>query len=72
MTGSPTNWVIADGSTVSVGHHVRLDIAPGSTGEILGVSDDNGLPEVRITAGPGVGGTIHPWPGQMLGRIHNQ
>ncbi|GAA1419076.1 hypothetical protein ACFQZ4_39870 [Catellatospora coxensis] len=68
---SPTNWVIVSGASVSIGDRVRLDISPDSAGEIVGVNPHTGLPMVVITDGPGVGGTVYPFPGQMLGRVHN-
>ncbi|MEU8003901.1 hypothetical protein AB0B66_22320 [Catellatospora sp. NPDC049111] len=66
---SRTNWVIVGGASVSVGDRVRLDISPNSAGEIVGVNPNTGLPKVVITEGPGVGGTVYPFPGQMLGRF---
>lgn len=67
---SPTLWIAVNGVGVSIGHHVALDLTPDTVGVIVGVHPMSGLPEVRITEGPGVGGVIHPYPGQILARVH--
>ncbi len=69
---SPTAWIIADGGQVSIGSRVALDISPDAVGVIEGVHPHLGLPAVRITRGPGVGGVIYPYPGQMLTRLHDR
>ncbi len=69
---SPTNWVAVNGALVAVGHHVALDLTPDTVGVIEDVHPMSGLPKVRITEGPGVGGVIHPYPGQILARVHRR
>lgn len=70
---SPTAWFATDGCAVRLGDQVALSITPDTAGLIESVHPDTGLPGVRITAGPGVGGMVYPYPAQILTKVtHSQ
>jgi hypothetical protein len=65
-------WFIVSGEQVQIGDRVTTDLDVTSTGRIMRICPDNGLPVVHLLSGPLTGSERVMFPGQLIRKVVRQ
>ncbi|GAA2398627.1 hypothetical protein Cme02nite_07350 [Catellatospora methionotrophica] len=65
-------WFVADGSRVTIGDLVRIDLSPDLLATIVGCDSQFGLPLVSVPVEGGPAQVRLLYPGQILGKAQKR